>query len=307
MIRLVIINPFAGNSRGFKHKKTVEKVWNNIKKEGLVDEDEIIIEVTKHQGHATQIAKRYINKYKNDKIVIYIISGDGTISEVAEATINNDNVSIVIIPKGTGNDFAKAVTSSKSIRKIIRESIKNNPIKVDSIKVNEKVAVNVVNAGLDAAIAENIKYFRKIPFLTGKMKFNLSILITIFSPRKYKFKIRVDNKAYKGKYTLIAIGNNKYYGGGIMVLPNADIKSGFLDVCIVKNTTIFHKIYFLPKFNAGKHENIKLVNMTKAKSVTVVSNKKFPISIDGEIYNVKGFKVKIAENSLNVIKTLDKK
>ncbi len=306
MIRLVIINPFAGNARGLKHKKTVEKVFSNIKKEELLGEDKVIIEITKHRGHATEIAKEYITKYNNEKIVIYIISGDGTISEVAKVAINNDNVSIVIIPKGTGNDFARAVTSSKSIRKIIRESINNYPTKVDCIKVNDKVSVNVVNAGLDAAIADNIKYFRKIPFLTGKMKFNLSILVTIFSPRKYKFKIRIDDKVYKGKYTLVAIGNNKYYGGGIIALPKANIQDGLLDLCVVKNTTILHKIYFLPKFKEGKHENIWLVNMAKAKSVTVVSNKKFPVSIDGETYNIKGFKAKVIENGLNVIKTLDK-
>ena len=41
-----------------------------------------------------------------------------------------DRVSMVVIPKGTGNDFSRAVNSYKSMRKIIRESIDKAPLKI---------------------------------------------------------------------------------------------------------------------------------------------------------------------------------
>lgn len=305
MIRLVIINPYSGNRRGEKYAKTIKKVFANLKKEYALD-DKVFLEYTEYVGHAEEIAIEYCIKYKNEEILMYIVGGDGTISEVAQAIKNKENVSIVVIPKGTGNDFARATNTYKSIRKIIKTSLENSPQKVDTIDINNKVSANMVNVGLDAAIGNNVNHFRKIPFVPGSFKYKLAIAYTIFSPVKYKFKIRIDGKVQKGKYTLVAIGNNKYCGGGVNILPDADIQDGKLDVCIVKNTTLLQKLIYLPKLMKGKHRGIKIIDLLTCKQISIVSNKKFPISIDGEITFTNKLNAKISEKSLSVIKTLDK-
>lgn len=306
MIRLVVVNPYAGNKRGSKYAKIIEKVFENLKRDNFCIEDRIFIEYTEYVGHATEIVIEYSIMYKHEDIVVYVLGGDGTVSEVATAINEKDNMSMVVIPKGTGNDFAKATNSYKSIRKIIKSSIENKPEKVDCISVKGKVITNMINTGLDAAIAYNLKYFRNIPLISGKMKYNLAILYTVFTPRTYNIKMRIDGKIYKGKYTLVAIGNNKYCGGGINILPHAEIGDGALDVCIIKNTSLLQKIKYLPKLTKGKHEGINLVEMLRAEKISVVSNKKIPVSFDGEVSYIKGFIAKVNKNTLNVIKTLDK-
>lgn len=305
MIRLVIINPYSGNRRGEKYAKTIKKVFNNLEKEYKLN-DNVYLEYTEYVGHAEEISLEYCIKYKNQEIVIYIVGGDGTVSEVSQAIKNQENVSMLVIPKGTGNDFAKAINSYKSIRKIIKTSLQNSAEKVDAIDINHKVSANMVNVGLDAAIGNNVNHFRKIPFVPGSFKYKLAIAYTIFSPVKYKFKIRIDDKVLKGKYTLVAIGNNKYCGGGVNILPDADIQDGKLDVCIVKNTTLVQKLIYLPKLMKGKHKGISIVNLLTCKKISIVSNKKYPVSIDGEITFTNKLNAKIAEKSLSVIKTLDK-
>lgn len=213
---------------------------------------------------------------------------------------------MLVIPKGTGNDFARAINSYRSIRKIVKSSIMNIPEKVDTISINGRTAANMINVGLDAAIGNNVNHFRKIPFVPGSFKYKLAIAYTIFSPVKYKFKIRLDDKVLKGKYTLVAIGNNKYCGGGVNILPDANIQDGYLDVCIVKNTTLIQKLIYLPKLMKGKHRGIKLINLEKCKKISIVSTKKFPISIDGEVTFTNKLVAKISEKTLSVIKTLDK-
>lgn len=306
MVRLVVVNPYAGNKRGSKYAKIIEKVFENLKRDKFCIEDKIFIEYTEYAGHATEIVIEYSIMYKHEDIVVYVLGGDGTVSEVATAINEKDNISMVAIPKGTGNDFAKATNSYKSIRKIIKSSIENKPKKVDCISVKGKVITNMINTGLDAAIAYNLKYFRNIPLISGKMKYNLAILYTVFTPRTYNIKMRIDGKVYKGKYTLVAVGNNKYCGGGINILPHAEISDGALDVCIIKNTSLLQKIKYLPKLTKGKHEGISLVEMLRAEKISVVSNKKIPVSFDGEVSYIKGFIAKVNKNTLNVIKTLDK-
>lgn len=305
MIRLVIVNPMAGTGKGLKYLKGIENIFNNIKKEGLIPKDKVYIELTKHIGHATEIVKQYIEQYI-DEIVVYVVGGDGTLSEVATAIKYVDRASMVVIPRGTGNDFSRTVNSYSSMRKIIRKSIENNIDKVDTIKIGNRNCINVLNAGLDAAIADNMELFRKWPVISGGMKYKLAIIYTIFGARKYKLKIRVDDKIYKGVYTLIAIGNNKYYGGGIKALPYASINDGMLDVCLIDATTLLQKLYFLPKYSKGKHEKISIVKLLKGKEISVVSTRRMPVSIDGEIVYTNRFKAKVEEKSVNIIKTLDK-
>lgn len=306
MIRLIIANPYAGNKRGSKYAKTTEKVFDNLKKEGNCQNDNIFIELTEYIGHATEIVLEYSIMYRHDTVIVYCIGGDGTVSEVATAINGKANMSMVVIPKGTGNDFSKAINTYSSIRKLVKTSLTKTPEKVDCIEVKNKVVTNMINTGIDAAIVANLRYFRKIPFISGKMKYKLSILYTIFIPKIYNMKIRVDDKIYKGKYTLVAIGNNKYCGGGVNILPDANIQDGMLDVCIVKNTTLLQKIMYLPKITKGKHENLAIVKILRGKNISVVSSRKLPVSFDGEVQYIKGFRAKVSEKSLNVIKTLDK-
>lgn len=306
MLRLVILNPMSGKAKGLKYEKQINKIFSNLKKDGLLKDDKVVIEKTKCIGDGTTIAKEYLEKYNSEEIVIYVVGGDGTLSEVASSVKFHNNASIVVIPKGTGNDFSRAVNSYKSMRKIIRKSLENEKQLVDSIKIKNFTCMNVLNAGFDAAIADNMNLFRKWPVISGSMKYKLAIVYTLFSGKKYRLKIRVDDKVFKGVYTLIAIGNNKYYGGGIKVLPDADISNGLLDICIIDATNLLQKLRFLPKFSKGKHIGLSIVHMLKGKEISVVSNKKFPVSIDGEIINTNRFKAKIEEKSIRIIKTLDK-
>lgn len=305
MVRLVIVNPMAGTGKGIKYVKGIQKIFENIKKEGKITKDKVFIELTEAIGHATKIVEEYVKKY-SENIVVYVVGGDGTLSEVAHAAKYVDRVSIVVIPRGTGNDFARTVNSYKSMRRIIRKSIDELPQKVDSIKIGNATCMNVLNAGLDAAIADNMELFRKWPVVSGSMKYKLAIAYTIFSAKKYKMKIRVDDNVYKGVYTLIAIGNNKYYGGGVKALPDADISDGKLNICLIDSTTFIQKLMFLPKYSKGKHEKISLVKLLEGKEISVVSTRKMPVSIDGEIVLTNRFKAKIEEKSVNIIKTLDK-
>lgn len=307
ILRLVVINPVAGKAKGNRYVKSITKIFENIKKDGLIENDKIYIETTKGVKDATLIVRRYIKEFAKEDIVIYVVGGDGTLGEVATACINIPNVAIVAIPKGTGNDFSRMLNSYNSMRKIIRRSIQTTPETVDSILVNkDKICINVLNTGLDAEIADNMNLFRKWNFLSGSMKYKLAIVYTLFSAKQYKLKVRVDSKVYKGKYTLLAIGNSKYYGGGVMILPEAEMSDNMLDICLIDATTMVQKLNFLPKLMKGKHTNIPLVHMLKGKNIRVVSNKKLPVSIDGEIIYTNRFRAKILEKSIKIIKTLDK-
>ncbi len=293
MKHYIIVNPAAGNGKAIKKSKAIYKILlkNNI---------ESTIIISKYEGNITEAIEKFSKK---EKCRFYCVGGDGTLNEVVKGIIGTDS-EIVVVPAGTGNDFIRSISDYRSIRKIIKSSIGKEASKVDVIKLSsDNYSINILNSGFDATVAYNMNKFRKIPFVSGSFKYNLAIFYTLFSNKNYTFKIRVDDKVYKGKYTLVTIANGKYYGGGIVPSPSAVIDDGMLDICIIDRTSVIDKILLLPKYKKGNHVGLKQVNMIRGKKISIVSNYPFDISLDGQIKKVKYFKCEVLPHKINIVVT----
>lgn len=288
----IFANPFSGNKKGLSKAKSVQLI---LKKYNI---DSEIIE-SEYPGFFTKKARELSSI---SKCRIYVIGGDGTINEVVNGIVNTTS-EIVIIPCGTGNDFLKSISKYSSMRKIVEESINKESSKVDAINIVNKnmYSINILSVGFDAMVAKNVNKFRRVPFITGSMKYKMSIFYTLMSDFFYKFKIRTDTFLKKGTFTLIAVANGKFYGGSIIPCPMANVHDGKLDCCIISKTTILKKLKFLPKFSKGKHTNLNEVSFCSVKEIKIVSTRSFPVNIDGEIINTNRLHLKVIPNALNVV------
>lgn len=291
MKHYILVNPVSGNQKGLKHGIIIKKL---LKKYNI----DATIVVSEYPTHLTKIAKKLSSKYD---CRFYSVGGDGTLNEIVSGIIGT-NSEIVVIPCGTGNDFVKSISKYKSLRKIVINSINKNATYTDVIKLNkDKYCINILNCGFDAMVARNVDYFRLIPFISGKMKYNLSIFYSLLTNKNFKFKIRTDDSITKNNHTLIAIANGKYYGGGIIPCPKASTIDGLLDICVIDSTSIKEKIFLLPKYQQGKHKNLKQVKFYKSKCIHIVSTKKFPVSSDGEVFYTNKISVKILPKSVKIV------
>ena len=253
-----------------------------------------------YSGELKKLSYEISNKQKTR---FYCIGGDGTLNEIVSGIVNTDS-EIVVLPCGTGNDFSRYINEYSSLRKIIINSINEKPTKVDVMKLSgNRYCINILNAGFDALVAYNMNKFRWIPLISGTAKYNLAILYTLFFNRNYKLRIKTNEYVIKNKFTLVAVSNARYYGGGIIPCPNSVADDGKLSVCAVGPTSLFTKIILLPKYKKCKHENLKLANINdNITSVSIVSNRKFPLSIDGEIIYTNRIRAQIIKSAVNIIK-----
>lgn len=292
MKHVILTNPYAGNKNNLKKANIVKKL---LLKQGVSSE----IIVSEYPGYFFEIVKKLSSK---SKCRFYCIGGDGTINEVTSALVDTDS-EIVVIPYGTGNDFVKVISKYMSMRKIVLNSLNNKPIKADIMKFNKnKYSINILSVGFDAMVGNNVNRFRLVPFVSGKTKYNLSILYTLFFNKNFKLKIRCNDEILKGKFTLVAISNGKYYGGGVCPSKEADITDGILNICIVDETSLLTKLRLLPKYKKGKHIGLKQIRMLKSDKISIVSTKKFPINVDGEISYVNKLNIKVLPSAVNIIK-----
>lgn len=291
MKHYILINPVAGNKRGLKRGIAIKKLLAKYNIEST-------IVVSEHPGHLTKIATDLSNKHK---CRFYSVGGDGTLNEIISGMIGSSS-DIVVIPCGTGNDFIKSISKYMSMRKIVINSINKISTPTDVLKLNKnKYCINILNCGFDAMVAKNVDNFRSFPFISGKAKYNLSIFYTLLANRNYKFKLRVDDKILKQTFTLIAIANGKYYGGGICPCPDANPNDALLDICAVDSTRVREKIILLPKYKKGKHTELTKAHILKGSKIQLVSNRDFPISIDGEVFYDKKVSAQVIEKAVNIV------
>jgi len=291
MEHIILVNPIAGRKNGEKYGIRIQKL---LKKYNI----ESSIHVSKHPEHLTALAKEFSS---NAKCRFYSVGGDGTLNEIMQGIIGTDS-EIVVTACGTGNDFVKSISKYKSMRKIITNSINAPSTFIDIMKLNNnKYCINILSAGFDAMVGKNVDKFRWLPAISGKVKYNLSILYTLFQNKNFKFKVRLNDKVIKQYFTLVAISNGKFYGGGISPSPEAEVNDGLIDICMINSTSIFTKLMFLPKYKSSKHMNLKQVHMEKANKIVIVSNKQFPFNIDGEIFYTKKLRCEVIPHCIRIV------
>jgi len=290
---IILVNPIAGRKKGEKYGIRIQIL---LKKYNITSS----IHVSKGPQHLTELAKEFSLK---NKCRFYSVGGDGTLNEIMQGIIGTDS-EIVVTACGTGNDFVKSISKYKSMRKIIATSINAPSTHIDIMKLNNnKYCINILSAGFDAMVGKNIDKFRWLPALSGKAKYNLSILYTLFENKNFKFKVRLNDKVIKQSFTLIAISNGKFYGGGICPSPEAKVNDGLLDICMIDSTSLLTKLMLLPKYKASKHTNLKQVKIDKTNKVTIVSTRQFPVNVDGEIFYTKKLRCEIIKDCIKIVNT----
>lgn len=115
----------------------------------------------------------------------------------------------------------------------------------------------------------------------------IGLLITLISIKDINTKLEIDDAIIDKKVFLVAVGNGKYYGGGLKILPMAIIEDGYFHVCVVNKMSKLKLLLLLPTLIKGKHIKYKKhVEIFKAKKVKIITEAKTYLNIDGEVKDI---------------------
>lgn len=294
---LFILSSKAGKTEFDINEKDIEKIYDKK----YFGENVKIIR-TKYENHAIDAAKSFINKYKNFKKTIIVGGGDGSLNEICNVINENDleNTSLGLIPMGTGNDFSK----NFPFKNFKLESLLNiKEKKIDLIKVNDKVGINVLSLGFDTVVLKKAyEYLDKKPSLGKKAYFfgvikalkhlsyqNLSL--TLYDKNNEKINIKDD-------FLLSAICNGGYYGSGFNPAPSAKIDDGILNLVFAKKLPNILLPSLIVRYKFGLLENSKYLDEIKIKKGKIKSDTPILANIDGEIFQSKEINFEIIEKAL---------
>lgn len=286
---LLIRNPHAGSE---KCQQWVEVLENRLEKEGLSYD----VHDSLYAGHTSEIAKKEAPNYG----ALIAIGGDGTVHEVAQGVLANEGAVLGILPIGSGNDyyrnFDKTVDPNLAIEKIISRKTGKVDVGLDD---QGRYLLNIASVGLDShtvMIQKKIK--NKVP---KKLEYILALLYSIGAYKKEKLQVKLDDKEFISNSALLCFGNGRVYGGGIGIMPWAQLDDGNLHVVNIIDIARPFIYLVAPTILFGKHIKIKrYVKVYEAKSIEVKGDNML-LNIDGELFNQDYIKMEILPKKLELI------
>lgn len=291
MKHIFIVNPIAGKGKTLSVIPDIKEYFRNN------PEDTYEILITERKGHATELARQATASGTGR---IYSVGGDGTLNEVLNGMIHSDYC-LGLFPKGSGNDFVRTLCPDSKADFTVEQIIQGTPKSIDCAKANDTYFINVASVGFDAEVADNTKLFKKLPLMPGSLSYILSLFYTLINLKPYTIKYKMNEVQNSSDYMLIAICNGKYYGGGFLPAPNAQLNDGFLDICHVKY--LKRRVVFkcFPKLRDGTHDTLDAVTMDKTSRIHLQSKQELCLNLDGEISKTKDLLIEIIPAALKVL------
>jgi len=217
----------------------------------------------------------------NSYSYILIAGGDGTVDNVVNyMKKSNIDLPIGVLPVGTANDFAKFLGIPQDVSKACKQILNSNVKNVDIGKINDKYFVNVASTGLFTDISQKTSVALKNTI--GKLAYYVKGIESIPNFRKIKIKVSSKEVEFDGEMYLMLIFNGRT-AGNLKLAYKSEIDDGYLDVIIIKASSIVEISSLFIKMLKGEHlENASNLLYFKTDNLFIECHEDIVTDIDGE-------------------------
>ncbi|MBQ4071716.1 MAG: YegS/Rv2252/BmrU family lipid kinase [Clostridia bacterium] len=298
MIYHFILNPKSGRKR--KYHNLEDLIKKACQKRSL----SYHIYYTTQPGDAPEYVASMV-RISQEKQRFICIGGDGTINEIINGAPCNDNVEFGVIPSGSGNDFVRNF-SNKKLFEDIDAQIDGTSMPIDLIRCNDYYSVNMVNIGFDCGVVKEADRLKKHWFVPARFSYIAGIIVMAFKKIGTKMKLIFDDGEIVEKiFTLTAIGNGKFCGGGFCATPEAHLSDGRFDLCAIDKVSLFKFLTLVGSYKKGTHlKNKRAQKLISYKSIShfkMEFDEPIAVCIDGEIKGAKNIEFTAVPNGANFI------
>ena len=256
---LVAVNPSAGNGRTLELSREVTDFLSSNNEESRV--------VIAPNAQELALRLREIVDVSSDLIQgIISIGGDGLAHLVLQVAVPA-RIPFVVIPGGTGNDFARSLGYSRNdVITLLKKIISDPAQPVDLGNVYSEWFGAILSTGFDSVVNERANSLR---WPKGAARYNAAIALELPKFRAIDYELTIDGSTMPVEAMLIAVGNGRSYGAGMNVCPNAQLNDGLFDLVILEPVSTVEFIKVFPQVYSGKHIHHPQVRSIRAQKVRI--------------------------------------
>ena len=243
--------------------------------------------------HAKQLARAMAETGE----VAVAVGGDGLVGTLAGA-LDEQRGALAIIPCGRGNDFARVLGIPTDPAEAARLAAQGREKLLDVGRVDGKTFVGIASYGFDSdanRIANETKIVR------GNLVYLYAALKALALWKPARFTVVVDGERHEFLGHAVAVANSKAYGGGMYLVPHAELDDGQLDVMLMAHRPKRHILRSFPKVFKGTHVDDPAVTFLKGEVVEIDADRPFTVYADGDPLAELPATVTIERQTLRVI------
>lgn len=330
--RLFILSAQAGDGRPLQYEQLIRGIYQEA---GMQDAYEIKVTLCPEdtKNFTRQFTEELQEKLSSfdlshskmkgfDYPCIYILGGDGSISEVCNALMEYERrPALGCIPAGTANDLVKTwgifagqndELRNKIAHELVSKSLKPQfepfdliAFSCDDEKVQKAYSSNIIGLGIDSQILKDAyRFLTHIPRYPN-LAFGAAIAKTIGKNQGYKLKFELEfangeTLSYTSETVLTTISNGQYYGNGYNPTPSALTHDGLIDFISaqpVSRTTFIRLVGALKK---GTHlKTNKFYHNDQVLSGKICSlSGPLPANFDGRLLTFSEIEFKVVHHAL---------
>lgn len=305
----IIVNPASGGGKG---KKAAERIQQLLVKHQFPhhfyftayagQESAVVTELLE----STLISWEDFSAKESEKPfpLLLVLGGDGTLHQVInQIHLEKKNIPLAYIPAGSGNDFARGISLSLEAEKAFWHIAKTTkPQEISLISYNEKiqneqkVAINNVGIGLDAAVVHTAHYsgaknqFNK--YNLNSLAYHFSIVKVLFRQSGFPILVEANGRTYNfDKALLCTVTNHPYFGGGIAIAPSATTQKKNVELVIVEKIAWFKILWLIFLLLRKKQTKSRYFKQITANKLRIVSTIPQYGQADGEELGSRSFDI----------------
>ncbi len=291
---VVIVNEHAGGGRMADVFRRVEH-----RLDGVLDEWEI--RFTDGPNHATELTR---DALRGGADTILVAGGDGTVNETVNGFFepldgDSDEPPVAINPQarmgllagGTGGDFRKTLRipdMDSAIAALARGETRTIDLGLltytesSSARRYRRLFQNITSVGLGGLVD---RYVKDLPRLPGKLAYAAASLRALLVFKNPMLSISIDG-GFEAELpaAIVAVGNGRFFGGGMMACPDAKLDDGLFDVTIMGDLTKWELATLSRTIYDGGHiyDAKVITRQGRVVSVDALSTADVLLDVDGE-------------------------
>jgi YegS/Rv2252/BmrU family lipid kinase len=263
----LLVNPAAANGRALRR---LPAVTDELRRLGV----DPVVTQTRSLEHAREEARAVARGGGT----LGAIGGDGFVRPLAGA-LRGSEARLAVLPGGRGNDFARSLGIPRDPAGAARVAVEGRERMVDVGFVGDEPFLGVASYGIDS----NCQHFaNKAKIVRGGLVYLYGILRALKQWQGASFSVIADGERHNYEGYAAAVANTGVFGGGMELLPMAEVDDGQLDVLLTKSSSKWRYARGLTQVFSGNHLDPRYTEVMRATEVQIDSAPPYDVFADGD-------------------------
>jgi len=282
----LIANPVAGGGRGAEALATTcaELERRGARYRALSSDS---------AAHAVKLAGAIAEAGEE---TVVAVGGDGHVASLAGA-IRGTETELAVVPAGRGNDLARVLKIPTKPVEAVALALAGTARSIDVGEVDGAPFLGIASLGFDSEANRIANESR----LRGKAVYLYAALKALASWRPARFDVTVDGEHHGFTGYSVAVGNSKAYGGGMMLIPHAELDDRLLDVLLVTEHSRARFLRMMPKVFRGTHVGEPQAIFLTGRTIEIHADRPFTVYADGDAIGEVPVTVRLGERRVRII------